>query len=109
MAMEVKRFEVYLVNLDPTVGHEIRKSRPCLVISPDEMNRYISTVIVAPMTTKGRNYPTRVPCSFQGKEGPVVMDQIRTVDKIRLVKRLGKIDSKTQADVFSVLSELFSE
>ena len=107
--MEVKRFDVYLVNLDPTVGHEIRKSRPCLVISPDEMNQYISTVIVAPMTTKGRNYPTRVPCVFQGKEGQVVMDQIRTVDKIRLVKRLGKIDSQTQTDVFSALSELFSE
>ena len=107
--MEVKRFDVYLVNLDPTVGHEIKKSRPCLVISPDELNRYISTVIVAPMTTKGRNYPTRVPCTFQGKEGQVVMDQIRTVDKIRLVKRLGKIDSQTQVEVFSVLSELFSE
>jgi mRNA interferase MazF len=107
--MEVKRFEVYLVNLDPTVGHEIKKSRPCLVISPDELNRYISTVIVAPMTTKGRNYPTRVPCTFQGKEGQVVLEQIRTVDKIRLVKRLGKIDSRTQANVFSVLSELFSE
>jgi mRNA interferase MazF len=109
MAMEVKRFEVYLINIDPTVGHEIKKSRPCLVISPDEMNRYISTVIVAPMTTKGRNYPTRVPCTFLGKEGQVVIDQIRTVDKIRLIKRLGKIDSKTQTDVFSVLSELFSE
>ena len=107
--MEVKRFDVYLVNLDPTVGHEIRKSRPCLVISPDEMNQHISTVIVAPMTTKGRNYPTRVPCMFQGKEGQVVMDQIRTIDKLRLVKRLGKIDSQTQTDVFSVLSELFSE
>ena len=109
MAMEVKRFEVYLVNLDQTVGHEIKKSRPCLVISPDELNGYISTVIVAPMTTKGRNYPTRIPCTFQGKKGQVVMDQIRTVDMIRLVKRLGKIDSRTQADVFSVLSELFSE
>ena len=106
--MEVKRFEVYLVNLDPTVGLEIKKSRPCLVISPDELNRYISTVIVAPMTTKGRNYPTRVPCKFQGKEGQVVIDQIRTVDKTRLMKRLGKMDSETQADVFSVLSEFFS-
>jgi len=107
--MEVKRFDVYLVNLDPTVGHEIKKSRPCLVISPDEMNRYISTVIVAPMTTKGRNYPTRVPCTFQGKEGQVVIDQLRTVDKIRLAKRLGKIDPDTQTHVFPVLSELFSE
>jgi mRNA interferase MazF len=109
MGMEVKRFEVYLASLDPTIGHEIKKSRPCLVISPDEMNRYISTVIVAPMTTKGRNYPTRVPCTFQGKEGQIVMDQIRTVDKSRLMKRLGKIDSRTQVGVFSVLSELFSE
>jgi len=107
--MEVKRFDVYLVNLDPTIGHEIKKSRPCLVISPDEMNRYISTVIVAPMTTKGRNYPTRVPCLFQGKEGHVVLDQIRTVDKVRLAKRLGKIDSETQVLIFSVLAELFSE
>jgi len=107
--MEVKRFEVYLVNLDPTVRHEIKKSRPCLVISPDELNGYISTVIVAPMTTKGRNYPTRVPCTFQGKEGQVVLDQIRTVDKVRLLIRLGKIDSQTQVEVFSVLSELFSE
>ena len=107
--MEVKRFEVYLVNLDPTIGHEIKKSRPCLVISPEEMNRYISTVIIAPMTTKGRNYPTRVPCTFQGKEGQVVIDQLRTVDKIRLAKRLGKIDSETQANVFLVLAELFSE
>jgi mRNA interferase MazF len=109
MAMEVKRFEVYLVNLDPTVGHEIKKSRPCLIISPDEMNRFISTVIVAPMTTKGRNYPTRVPCKLQGKEGHAVLDQIRTVDKVRLVKRLGKIVSHTQKEIFSVLAELFSE
>jgi len=107
--MEVKRFDVYLVNLDQTIGHEIKKSRPCLVISPDEMNRYISTVIVAPMTTKGRDYPTRVHCRFQGKEGQVVIDQLRTVDKIRLAKRLGKIDPATQAHVISVLSELFSE
>lgn len=109
MAVEVKRFEVFLVNLDPTVGHEIKKSRPCLIISPDEMNRYISTVIVAPMTTRGRNYPTRVPCLFRGKEGQVVLDQIRTVDKTRLAKRLGKVDGETRAHVLSVLAELFSE
>jgi len=107
--MEVKRFDVFLVNLDPTIGHEIKKSRPCLVISPDEMNKYISTVIVAPMTTKGRNYPTRVSCLFQGKEGHIVLDQIRTVDKSRLAKRLGKIDVETQSMVFSVLAELFGE
>jgi mRNA interferase MazF len=107
--MEVKRFDVYLANLDPTIGHEIKKSRPCLVISPDEMNKYISTVIVAPMTTKGRNYPTRVSCLFQGKEGHIVLDQTRTVDKSRLAKRLGRIDTETQSMVFSVLSELFGE
>lgn len=107
--MEVKRFDVFLVNLDPTIGHEIKKSRPCLVISPDEMNKYISTVIVAPMTTKGRNYPTRVSCLFQGKEGHIVLDQIRTIDKSRLAKRLGRIDAETQGMVFTVLAELFGE
>jgi mRNA interferase MazF len=89
MGMDVKRFDVYLVNLDPTIGHEIKKVRPCLVVSPDEMNRFISTVIAAPMTMKGRHDPTRVTCVFQGKQGQIVLDQIRTVDKKRLVKRLG--------------------
>lgn len=107
--MVVKRFDVYLVNLDPTVGSEIQKTRPCLVISPDEMNRYIATVIVAPMTTKGRSYPSRVDCSFQGKDGQIVLDQIRTVDKVRLVRRLGRIDEQAQADVLSVLAELFAQ
>jgi len=106
--MVVKRFEVYLVSLDPTVGREIRKTRPCLVISPDESNRYISTVIVAPMTTKGRGYPTRVNCSFNGKDGQVVLDQIRTVDKSRLVHKLGEVDPKTKTDVLSVLAEMFA-
>ena len=107
--MVVKRFEVYLVNLDPTLGSEIQKIRPCLVISPDEMNDYIATVIVAPMTTKGRDYPTRVNCLFQGKDGQVVLDQIRTVDKIRLVKKLGKISINTQKEVLAVLMEMFTE
>jgi mRNA interferase MazF len=106
--MVVKRFDVYLINLDPTVGSEIQKTRPCLVISPDEMNRFIKTVIIAPMTTKGTSYPTRVSCKFQGKQGQVVLDQIRTIDKTRLVRRLGKIDKQTQAEVLSVLSEMFS-
>ncbi len=105
----MKRFDVYLVNLDPTVGHEIKKSRPCLIISPDELNRYISTIIVAPMTTKGRTYPTRIPCIFQDKKGQIILDQIRTVDKSRLLKRLGKIDIETQKEVFTVLANLFSE
>lgn len=104
----VQRFEVYLVTLDPTVGSEIQKTRPCVVISPDEMNRSVRTVIVAPMTTRGRRYPTRVGCSFQGKEGQVVLDQIRTVDKERLVKRLGRLDAPTQTAVLLVLGELFA-
>ena len=107
--MVVHRFDVFLVNLDPTLGKEIQKTRPCLIISPDEMNDYIATVIVAPMTTKGRDYPTRVACKFEGKDGQIVLDQIRTVDKLRLVKRLGKISLSTQNEVLAVLSEMFSE
>jgi len=106
--MVIKRFDVYLVNLDPTVGSEIRKSRPCLIISPDEMNQYIATVIVAPMTTKGRDYPTRVPCTFRGKDGQVVLDQIRTIDKSRLVQKQGKIDKQAQEEVLSILAEMFA-
>jgi mRNA interferase MazF len=106
--MVVKRFDVYLVNLDPTIGSEIKKTRPCLIISPDEMNRYINTVIVAPMTTKGKAYPTRVACKFQSKQGQIVLDQIRTVDKRRLAKRIGKIDTQTQAKVLWVLGEMFA-
>jgi mRNA interferase MazF len=105
----VRRFEVYLVNLDPTLGSEIQKTRPCLIISPDEMNDHIATVIVAPMTTKGRDYPTRVDCQFERKDGQIVLDQIRTVDKIRLVKRLGKITASTQKEVLMVLMEMFAE
>jgi len=107
--MVAKRFEVHLVNLDPTVGHEIKKTRPCLVISPDEMNEHIATVIIAPMTSKGRNYPTRVACKFQGKEGQVVLDQIRTVDQARLVKKLGTISAATQKEVLTVLAEIFAK
>lgn len=108
MAVVVKRFEVHLVNLDPTIGSEIQKTRPCVIISPDEMNHYINTVIIAPMNTKGRPYPTRVTCRFQGKQGQIVLDQIRTIDKARLIKRIGRIDSKTQTDVLMVLNEIFS-
>lgn len=107
--MVVSRFDVYLVNLDPNQGSEIQKTRPCLVISPDEMNEMIATVIVAPMTTKGRVYPTRVNCTFEGKEGQVVLDQIRTVDKVRLIRRLGKIEASTQKEVLAVLLEMFAE
>ncbi len=109
MEVVVQRFDVWLVTLDPTVGSEIRKTRPALVVSPDEMNAHIATVIIAPMTTKGRNYPTRVPCTFQGKSGEVVLDQLRTVDKARLVKRLGQLDAATSDAVLATLAELFEK
>lgn len=106
--MAVGRFDVYLVSLDPTVGSEIKKTRPCLIVSPDEMNRHIRTVIIAPMTTKGRQYPTRVPCRFRGKAGQVVLDQIRTVDAKRLVRKLGRLDADTGVKVLAVLGEMFA-
>jgi len=108
MAMVANRFDVYLINLDPTVGSEIKKNRPCLIISPDEMNRHIRTVIVAPMTTAAKDYPTRVPCTLKKKKGQIVLDQIRTIDKTRLIKKLGTIDPKTQLGVISVLQRLFA-
>ena len=106
--MVVERFDVFLISLDPTRGSEIKKSRPCLVVSPDEMNRHIKTVIVAPMTTKGHDYPTRVACTFQGKHGQVVLDQIRTVDKSRLLRRLGTIPALVQHKVLETLQGMFS-
>lgn len=106
--MVVNRFDVYLINLDPTIGSEIKKTRPCLIISPDEMNKYIRTVIVAPMTTAVKKYPTRVVCKFRNKKGQIVLDQIRTIDKARLIKKLGSIDSNTQAEVISILQRLFA-
>jgi len=105
----VRRFDVFLVALDPTVGSEIQKTRPCVIISPDEMNQWIRTVIVAPMTTKSRNYPSRVSSLFQGKAGQIVLDQIRTVDKKRLIKRLGRLDELEQLAVLTTLGELFAE
>lgn len=104
----MKRFEVYRVHLDPTVGSEIQKSRPCVVVSPDEMNRHIRTVVVAPMTTKGQPYPTRVECRFAGKAGQIVLDQIRTVDKRRLVDRLGELDEEAGHAALAVLREMFA-
>ena len=106
--MVVSRGDVYLVSLDPTTGSEIKKTRPCLVISPNEMNRHIRTVIVAPMTTKGRPYPSRILCRFKGREGQIVLDQLRTVDKVRLVKRLGRISPKTSEAVLALLQEMFA-
>ena len=106
--MEVRRFEVFLVSLDPTIGGEIQKTRPCVVISPDEMNANIKTVIIAPMTTVKREYPTRVNCRFGKKSGQVILDQIRTVDKTRLVKRLGSVDDDTGAEILDILSRIFA-
>jgi mRNA interferase MazF len=108
MDMALNRFDIHLVSLDPTIGHEIRKTRPCVIVSPDEMNHHISTVIVAPMTTKGRPYPTRVTCRFKGKPGQIVLDQIRTVDAARLVKKLGRVDEKTAGSTLRVLAEMFA-
>jgi len=108
MGVVANRFEVYLVNLDPAIGGKIKKTRPCLVISPDEMNHHICTVIVAPMTAVGRNYPTRVPCRFQHKNGQIVLDQIRTVDSARLVRKLGKLGQRSADKVLSVLAEMFA-
>jgi mRNA interferase MazF len=108
MAMVVKRFDVYLIDLDPAIGSEIRKTRPCLIISPDEMNRNIRTVIVAPMTTAKKNYPTRINCRFNDKKGQIVLDQIRTIDKTRLTKNLGALDSETQVKVVSILQRMFA-
>ncbi len=100
--------EVWLVTLDPTQGAEIRKLRPCLVVSPDDMNAHLSTVIVAPMTTRLRNYPTRISLRFQGKSGQVALDQVRTVDKARLVKRLGKVSETTAVAASKTLVEMFT-
>ena len=110
MAMVVNRFDVYLINLDPTVGSEIQKTRPCLIVSPDEMNKHIRTVIVAPMTTAGKDHPTRVSCTFKKKKGQIVLDQIRTIDidKARLIKKLGTIHPGTQLKVISILQRLFA-
>lgn len=104
----VARFDVYLVNLDPTIGHEIQKTRPCLILSPDEMNSTLATVIVAPMTTKGRNYPTRIAVRFLGKDGQIVLDQIRTIDKARLVKKLGVVSPHARKAVLETLAALFA-
>jgi len=106
--MVISRFDVCLVNLDPTIGHEIQKTRPYLIISPDEMNRHIRTVIIAPMTTASREYPTRINTSFEGKKGQIVLDQIRTVDKKRLVKVMGRIDETAASRVLEILAEMFA-
>jgi len=104
--MEIVQYHIYLVNLDPTVGHEIQKTRPCLVISPDEMNQNVQTVIIAPMTTKSHKYPTRISVTIQNKKGWIVLDQIRTIDNKRILKKIGKINTETIKEVKSVIKEM---
>jgi mRNA interferase MazF len=107
-ARSVQRGEVFLVDLDPTRGAEIQKTRPCVVVSPDELNAYLRTVIVAPLTTAGQPFPFRVPCRFSNKNGHIVTDQVRTVDRERLVRRLGRLSPPTLARLLSVLQEMFT-
>jgi mRNA interferase MazF len=104
----ISRGEVHLVRLDPTLGSEIQKSRPCVVVSPDELNAHLHTVIVAPMTTSGRAYPWRIRCRFQRRSGYVVLDQLRTVDRERLVRKLGSLSGSTLVEVLGALQELFA-
>ncbi|MCY4574580.1 MAG: type II toxin-antitoxin system PemK/MazF family toxin [Gemmatimonadetes bacterium] len=103
-----RRGEVYLVSLDPTRGSEIRKTRPCVVVSPDELNDHLGTFLVAPMTTGGHPYPFRIVCRFGGKGGYVVADQLRTVDEVRMVRRLGKLETGTMGEVLGVLQRMFA-
>lgn len=107
MDMVVRRADIWMVSLDPTIGREIKKMRPCMIISPDEANKYLDTVIIAPLTSTVRHYPSRVNCTFNNKKGQIVIDQIRAVDKIRLVKKLGSIDEKTALEVFNLLQAYF--
>ncbi len=104
----IGRGHVYLVRLDPTQGSEIKKTRPCVIVSPDELNQHLRTVIVAPMTTGGRAYPWRPRCRFQGRAGVVALDQLRTVDAERLVKSLGELDPQTVLAVLRTLQEMFA-
>ena len=106
--MEMRRFDVLLVSLDASTGSETKKTRPCLVISPDEMNRHLRTLIVAPMTTQGKNYPTRIQCFFKNKSGQIALDQMRTIDRSRVIKNLGNIDKKVHSKLCKTLVDMFS-
>ena len=106
--VNIKRGDIVLVNLDPTIGKEIQKTRPCVVVSPDELNGYLQTFIVAPMTTGDHSYPFRIGCRFQSKNGYVVADQIRTIDRDRVVRTLGQLSSQTLESVLNVLQEMFA-
>jgi mRNA interferase MazF len=108
MGMVIERFDIFVVRLDPVAGSETAKTRPCIIVSPNELNRAIATVIIAPMTTTQRGWPTRIEVTFQGKTGEIALDQVRTVDKVRLVKKLGSLDSRTADAVLDALGELFA-
>ncbi|MDR2543274.1 MAG: type II toxin-antitoxin system PemK/MazF family toxin [Treponema sp.] len=109
MGMVMEQYSICLVNLDPTIGHEIKKTRPCVIISPLEMNQHIATIIIAPMTTKSHAYPTRIPLTFKGKNGWIVLDQIRTIDKCRIIKKIGKLSSEKIIKVKNVINEMLVE
>jgi len=109
VAAAPRRGDVFLVSLDPTAGQEIKKTRPCLIVSPDELNAHLSTYLIAPMTTGGHPYPFRLPCRFEKKDGYIVLDQVRAVDRRRLVKRVGRISSATLSEALGVLREMFTE
>ncbi len=105
--MEVSQYQIFLVNLDPTIGSEIRKSRPCVILSPNEMNKYLHTVVIAPMTTSSKKYPTRVEVKHDNKIGLIVIDQIRTIDKQRIIKPLGRLSKPEIKEVKSIIKETF--
>ncbi len=106
--VETNRFDILLVSFDPSQGYEIKKTRPCVIVSPNEMNKYIKTLIVAPMTSRIKNYPTRIPVVFESKEGIIALDQIRTIDKSRIIRNLGTLDTKTATTVLETLGKMFS-
>jgi len=106
--VDTNRFDILLVSFDPSQGYEIKKTRPCLIVSPNEMNKYIKTIIVAPMTSRIKNYPTRIPVVFESKEGTIALDQIRTIDKSRIIRNLGSLDTKTATLVLEILGKMFS-
>jgi len=104
--MVIKQYDIFLISLDPTMGHEIKKVRPCVIISPNEMNDYISTIIIAPMTTRSHSYPTRISIEFEGKKGWIVLDQIRALDKKRFIRKLGKLKKETIYNIKKVIQEM---
>src|SRR3954471_4710332 len=107
MDMVIKRFEVWLINLVPTIGSEIKKTRPCLIVSPDAINKYLDTIIAAPLTSTIRSYPTRINCTLQRKKGEAALDQIRSVDKTRLIRKIGTLDNATSKAICELLQEMF--